>query len=69
MLCRTSGDMYFLLLLVLHKPSRRDKDNLTYIPVRGGGKPLVCTSYQQSAIAHGIVDSIDDVRLTFDDMC
>jgi hypothetical protein len=35
----------------------------------GGGELLVCASYQQSAIAHGIVDSIDDVRLTFDDMC
>jgi hypothetical protein len=38
-----------------------------YIPVRGGGEPLVCASYQQ-AIAHGIVDSIDNVRLTFDGM-
>ncbi len=69
MLYRTSGDILYLCLLLLHKPSHGDKDNLTYIPVRGGGKPLVCTSYQQSAIAHGIVDSIDDVRLTFDDMC
>jgi hypothetical protein len=49
-------------MLLLHKPSYRDN------PVRGGGKPLVCESYQQLAIAHGIVDSIDDVRLTFDDM-
>jgi hypothetical protein len=40
-----------------------------YIPVHAGGKALVCASYQRSAIAHGIVDSIDDVRLTFDDMC
>jgi hypothetical protein len=40
-----------------------------YTPVLGGGEPLVCGSYQQSAIAHGIVDSIDDVRLTFVDMC
>jgi hypothetical protein len=40
-----------------------------YIPVRGGGIPLVCASYQESAIAHGIVDSIDNARLTFDDMC
>jgi hypothetical protein len=54
---------------LLHKPSRGDKDNLTYIPVHGGGIRLVCASYQQSAIAHGVVDSIDDVRLTFDDMC
>jgi hypothetical protein len=55
---RTSGDIYYLHLLLLHKPSRADKDNLTYITVPGGGEPLVCASYQQSAIAHGIVDSI-----------
>ncbi len=29
MLYRTSGDIYYLRLLLLHKPSRRDKDNLT----------------------------------------
>jgi hypothetical protein len=29
----------------------------------------VCTSYQQSAIAHGYVDSVDDVRATLVDMC
>jgi hypothetical protein len=69
MLYRTSGDIYYLWLLLLHKPSCRDKENLTYIPVHGGGEPLVCASYQQLAIAHGIVDSIDNVRLTFDDMC
>ncbi len=69
MLYRTSGDIYYLHLLLLHKPSRGDKDNLRYITVRGGSEPLVCASYQQSAIAHGIVDSIDDVILTFDDMC
>jgi hypothetical protein len=61
MLYITSGDIYYL--------SCGDKDNLTYITVRGGGEPLVCASYQQLAIAHGIVDSIDNVRLTFDDMC
>jgi hypothetical protein len=69
MLYRTSGDIYYLRLLLLHKTSRGDKDNLKYITVRGGGEPLVCASYQQLAIAHGIEDSIDDVRLTFDDMC
>jgi hypothetical protein len=69
MLYGTSSDIYYLRLLFLHKPSCGDKDNLTYIPVHGGAIPLVCASYQQSAIAHGIVDSIDDVRLTFDDMC
>ncbi len=69
MLYRTIGDIYYPWLLLLHKPSCKDKDNLTYIPVCGGGEPLVCASYQQLAIAHGIVDSIDNVRLTFDDMC
>jgi hypothetical protein len=69
MLYRTSGDIYYLRLLLLHKSSCEDKDNLTYIPVHGGGKPLICASYQQLAIAHGIVDSIDNVILTFDDMC
>ncbi len=58
-LYRTSGDIYCLCLLLLHKPSHGDKNNLTYIPVRGGGIPLVCASYQQLAIAHGIVDSIE----------
>ncbi len=68
MLYRMSGDIYHLRLLLIHKPSRGDKDYLTYITVRGGGEPLVCASYQQLAIAHGIVDSIDNVRLTFDDV-
>ncbi len=67
-LYRTSGDIYYLHLLLLHKPSQEDEDNLTYTPQRGGGEPLHCTSYQQSTIAHGIVDSIDDVTLTFQDM-
>ncbi len=68
MLYRTSGDIYYLHLILLHKPSCGDEDNLMYITVHGGGEPLVCASYQQSAIAHGIVDSIDDVRLTFDEV-
>ncbi len=65
MLYRMSGDIHHLCLLLPHKPSNGDKDNLTYIPVLGGGEPLNCASYQQSAIAHGIVDSIGNVRLTF----
>ncbi len=69
MLYRTIGDIYYLCLLLLQKPSRGDKDNLTYKTVCGGGEPLVCASYQQLATAHGIVDSIDNVRLSFDDMC
>jgi hypothetical protein len=65
---RTSGRIYNLWLLLLHRLSHKDKDNLTYIPVRGGGKPKVWASYQQLAIAHGIVDSIAGFRLTFDDV-
>jgi hypothetical protein len=38
---------------------------LTYVPVCGGGKPIVCSSYQQSAIAHGYVDSVHDVTLIY----
>ncbi len=30
---------------------------------------MVCTSYQQSAIIHGYVDSVTDVRSTFIRMC
>ncbi len=35
-----------------------DQDVLTYHPERGGGNPIVFTSYQQSAIAHGYVDKM-----------
>jgi hypothetical protein len=69
MLYRTRSDIYYLRLLLLHKPSQGDDNKLTYTPQPGGGEQLYCTSYQQSAIAHGIKDSIDDVRLTFQDMC
>jgi hypothetical protein len=68
-LYRTSGDIYYFVLLLLHKPSQGNDDNLTYTPQCGGGESMCCTCYQQSAIAHGIVDSIDDVTLTFQDMC
>jgi hypothetical protein len=69
MLYVTSGDMFYLRLILLNRKAHSDQDVLTYNPVRGGGEPLVCTSYQQSAIAHGYVDSVDDVRATFVDMC
>ena len=62
----TSGDIFYLRLILLKRKARSDKDVLTY---RGGGIPLVCNSYQQSAIAHGFVDSVGDVRETFSDMC
>jgi hypothetical protein len=64
-----SGDIIYLCLILLNKKACSDKDVLTYIPVRGVGEPIVCTSYQQSAIAHGYVDNVADVCATHNDMC
>jgi hypothetical protein len=69
MLYVTSGDIFYLHLILLKRKARSDKDVLTYIPVRGGGKPIVCTSYQQSATAHGYVDSLADVHAAYNNMC
>jgi hypothetical protein len=69
MLYVTSGDILYLSLILLNRKVRSDKDVLTYIPVCGGGETIFCTSYQQSAIAYGYVDSIANVRATYDDMC
>ena len=66
----TSGDIYYLRLILLNRKARSDNDVLTYTPVGGGGKPIVCTSYQKSAIAHGYVDSVADVTTTYNNnMC
>lgn len=65
----TSGDIYYLRLILLNRTAMNDQDVLTYHPDRGGGDFILFTSYQQSAIAHGYVDSIVDVRATFDEMC
>jgi hypothetical protein len=69
MLYVTSGDIFYQCLILLNRKAHSDKDVLTYNPVCGGGKPMVCMSYQQSAIAHGYVDSVADVRAMFVDMC
>jgi hypothetical protein len=69
MLYVTSGDIYFLHLILLNRKARSDKDVLTYIPVCNGGKPIFFTSYQQSANAHGYIDSVADVRATYNDVC
>jgi hypothetical protein len=69
MLYITSRDNFHLRLILLNRKARSDKDLLTYIFVCGGGKPIVCTSCQQSAIAHGYVDSIADVGAAYNDMC
>ncbi len=54
---------------ILNRKARSDKDVLTYSHVCGGGESIICTSYQQSATAHGCVDSVDDVRETYKNMC
>jgi hypothetical protein len=36
------------------QPVLNDEDIRTFNPARGGGKPIVFLSYQQSAIAHGL---------------
>ncbi len=64
----TSGDIFYLCFILLNRKARSDKDVLTFIPVRGGGEPIVCTSYQQSAIAHGYVDSVADVQSTVQEL-
>jgi hypothetical protein len=69
MLYVTSGDNFYLRLILLKRKAHSDKNVLTYIPVCGGDKPVVCTSYQQSAIAHAYIDSIADVGVTYNDMC
>jgi hypothetical protein len=69
MLYVTSGDNFYLRLILLNRKACSDKDVLTYIPVCGGGEPTVYTSYQQSAIAHGYIDSVADVHATHNDMC
>ena len=69
MLYVTGGDIFYLRLILLKRKAHSDKDILTFNPVRGGGTPLLCNSYQQSAIAHGYVESVDDVRQTYNDMC
>jgi hypothetical protein len=68
MLYITSSDNFYLRLILLNRKACSDKDVLTYIPV-SGGESFVCTSYQQSAIAHGYVDSVADVHATYNNMC
>ena len=69
MLYVTSGDIYYLRLILLNRKAHSDKDVLTYTSVCGGGKPIFCMSYQQSAIAHGYVDGVADGTAIYDNMC
>jgi hypothetical protein len=68
MLYITGGDIFYLHLILLNRKARSDKDVLTDSHVHGGGKPIICTSYQQSAITHGHVDSVDDLQETYKDI-
>ncbi len=56
MLYVTGGDIFYLRLILLKRKPRSDKDVLIFNHIRGGGTPLLCNSYQQSAIAHGYVE-------------
>ena len=69
MVYQTIGETYYLRLSLLKQPVLNDEDSRTLTAVHGGGKPIVFLSYQQSAIAHGYVESAVDAQLTFDDMC
>jgi hypothetical protein len=69
MLYVTNGDIFYLHLILLNRKAHSDKDVLTYILVCGGGKPIVYSSYQQSAISHGYIDRVADVHATYNDMC
>ncbi len=69
MLYVTGGDIFYLRLILLKRKAHSDKDVLTYSSIRGGGEPISCNSYQQSAIAHGYVESVQGVRETYNDMC
>ncbi len=55
MVYQTSGEIYYLALILLKQPVLNDEDSRTLTAVRGGGKPIVFSSYQQSVIAHGYV--------------
>jgi hypothetical protein len=69
MVYQTSGEIYYLCLILLKRPVLNDEDSCTLTAVRGSGKPIVFLSYQQSAVAHGYVKSTVDAQLTFDNMC
>ncbi len=69
MVYQTIGEIYHLHLILSKQPVLNDEDSCTLTAVHDGSKPNVFSSYQQSAIAHGHVESAVDAQLTFDDMC
>ncbi len=50
MVYQTIGEIYYLRLICLKRPVLNDEDSRTLTAVRGGGKPIVFSSYQQSAL-------------------
>jgi hypothetical protein len=51
MLYQTSGDIYYLRLILLHRAATSDIDVRTVPNVHGAGEPTIYQSYQQAAIA------------------
>jgi hypothetical protein len=68
MLYPMHGDIFWLRLILLKRPVLNDQDALTFHPLRGGGEPTTYLSYQQSALAHGYITSVQDANQTFNDM-
>jgi hypothetical protein len=66
---QTIGEIYYLCLILIKQPVLNDEDSCTLTAVCGDAKQIVFSSYQQSAIAHGYVESAVDAQLNFDDMC
>ena len=69
MLFPSSGDIYYLGLILIDQAVLNDDDAHTYHPLRGGGLPIVLSSYQQTALAHGYVKDAMDVLATYDELC
>ena len=68
MLYPTSGDIYYLRLILLHRPATIDVDFRTVPNVHVWGEPTVYPSYQQAAIAQGYVTSATDALATYTEM-
>ena len=68
MLYPTSGDIYYLRLILLRRAATSDVDARTVPNVHGSGEPTVYQSYQQAAIAQGYVENATDALATYTEM-
>jgi hypothetical protein len=68
MIYPTSGDIYYLRLILLHRAATSDVDVRTVSNVHGWGEPTEYRSYQQAAIAQGYVTSATDALATYTEM-